>query len=73
MVHITKEKHEINAIEVITDKFGKLWLNERHVQEQLGHKNLRIVTNKYNKKYKKCRSQLNESTKKPNRSFIHDD
>ena len=40
MVNITKEKYENNGIEVITDKFGELWLNERHVQQQLGHKNL---------------------------------
>ena len=28
-------------------------MNERHVQQQLGHKNLPAVTNKYNKEYKK--------------------
>ena len=38
MVNITKEKYEANGIEVITDKLGELWLNERHVQKQLGHK-----------------------------------
>ena len=30
MVNITKETYENNEIEVMTDKFGKLWLNERH-------------------------------------------
>ena len=35
MVNITKETYENNGIEVITDKFGELWLNERHVQQQL--------------------------------------
>ena len=40
MVNITKEKYENNGIEVITDKFGELWLNERHVQQQLEVKNL---------------------------------
>ena len=53
MVNITKEKYENNEKEVITDKFGKLWLNERHVQEQLGLKNLPACTNKYDKEYKK--------------------
>ena len=24
-----------------------LWLNEKDVEEKLGHKNLRIITNKY--------------------------
>ena len=33
----------------------------RHVQEQLGHKNLVALTNKYDKKHKKHRSELNES------------
>ena len=47
MVTITKETYENNSIEVITDEFGKLWLNERHVQEQLGHKNLVALTNKF--------------------------
>ena len=38
MVNITKETYENNGIEVITNKLGELWLNERHVQQQLGHK-----------------------------------
>ena len=38
MVNITKKTYENNEIEVITDKFGKLWVNERHVQKQLGLK-----------------------------------
>ena len=35
MVNINKETYENNGIEVITDKLGELWLNERHVQQQL--------------------------------------
>ena len=46
MVNITKETYENNAIETITDRFGKLWLNEKHVEQQLGHKKLPAVTNK---------------------------
>ena len=63
MVNITKKTYEKNEIEVITDKFGKLWVNERHVQKQLGLKNLSALTNKYVKKYKKQRSELNKSTR----------
>ena len=37
---------------------GELWLNERHVQKQLGHKNLPALTYKYNEEYKKCRYEL---------------
>ena len=32
MVNITKETYGNNGIEEITDKNGKLWLNERHIQ-----------------------------------------
>ena len=71
MVNITKETYENNSIEVITDEFGKLWLNERHVQEQLGLKNLPALTNKYDEEYKKCRYELNESEKQSHRRFIH--
>ena len=72
-VNITKETYENNKIEVITDAFGKLWLNERHVQEQLELKNLPGLTNKYDKKYKKCRYELNESTKQSHRRFNRND
>ena len=60
MVNITKETYETNGIEVITSKLGELWLNERHVQKQLGHKNLTALTNKCDEKCKKCRFELNE-------------
>ena len=35
---ILPKKHEDNGTEVITGKLGELWLNERHVQQQLGLK-----------------------------------
>ena len=53
MAYITKETYEANGIEVIVDEFGKLWLNERHVQEELRLKNLSGRTNKCDKEYKK--------------------
>ena len=58
MVNIHKEKYENNDIGVITDKFGKLWLNERHIQQQLGLKNLPALRNKYDEEYKTCRYEL---------------
>ena len=73
MAAITKKTCENNGIEVITDEFGKLWLNERHVEEQLGHKKLPALTNKYDEKCKKCRYELNESTKQSHRTFTHVD
>ena len=74
MVNITKETYENNGIEVIiTDKFGELWLNERHAQQQLGLENLPALTNKYDEKYKKCRYELNESKKQSCKRFIRND
>ena len=79
MAAITKETYENNGIEVITDNFNNSQLNERHVEKQLQLKNLPALTNKYVKKYngykenKNQRSELNESTKQPNRRFIYTD
>ena len=67
------ERYEDSGTEVITDKLDELRLNERHVQKQLGLKNLPALTNKYCKEYKKQKSELNESTKQPHRRFIHVD
>ena len=53
IINITKESPENNNIEVIVDSVNALWLNERHIEEQLGHKNLPAVTNQYNEIYKK--------------------
>ena len=74
MVNINKETYENNGIEVITDKFSKLWLNERHIQQQLGLKNLPALTNKYDEEYKKCRYELiDDPIKQSCRRFIHND
>ena len=43
------------------------------MKDMLGHKNLPALSNQYPKEYKKQRSELNESTKQPNRRFIHVD
>ena len=34
MANITRETYEANGIEVIADKLGKLWLNEKHVEKK---------------------------------------
>ena len=74
MVNITKETLETNDIEVIVDSVNALWLNERHIEEQLGHKNLPAVTNKYDKIYKKHRYELvDEPIKQPYRRFLRID
>ena len=43
-----------NATEVIVDSVNTLWLNEKHIEEQLGHKNLQVITNKHDKICKKA-------------------
>ena len=53
---IIKETYENNGIEVITNEFDELWLNERHGQKQLELRNLPALTNQYPKEYKKQRS-----------------
>ena len=40
------------------------WLNEKHLEYEIGYSCLTVVTNKYHKKYKKCRHELNENSKK---------
>ena len=63
MVNFTKEAFE-----------NTLWLNEKHIEEKLGHKNLPAITNKYNKIYKKHRYELvDEPIKQPNRRFLRID
>ena len=37
ILKITKETWENNGIEVIVDSVNALWLNEKHIEEQLGH------------------------------------
>ena len=71
MFNITKETFENNDIEVIVDSVNALWLNEKHIEEQLEHKNLQVITNKYDKIYKKSRYELvDKPIKQPNRKFL---
>ena len=52
------------AIKVIIDSVNALWLNKRHIEEQLGHKNLPAVTNKYDKIYQKTQIWISRWTNK---------
>ena len=74
MFDIGKETYKNNNIEVIVDASGALWLNENHVEEKLGHKNLPIITNKFDQVYKKHRHEfVNRPKKQPNRRFLCSD
>ena len=55
MDDIGKETYENNKIEVILDGIGTSCLNEKHIEQKLGHKHLPIITNKYEPIYKKHR------------------
>ena len=69
--NITKETLKNNGIEVIVDSVNALWLNEKNIEEKLGHKNLPVITNKYDKIYKKRRYELvNKPIKQSNRRFL---
>ena len=51
-----------------------MWLNERHVEQQLGRKSVQAVTNTRDEKCKKHRYELiDEPIKQPNRRFIRND
>ena len=71
MVNISKETYENNNIEVIVHSIGMLWLNEKHIEEKLGLKDLLATRNKYDPVYKKHRYELvNRPKKQPNRGFL---
>ena len=74
MIDSTKETLENNDIEVIIDGVNTLWLNEKHIEEQSGHKNLPAIISKYDKIYKKHRYELvDEPIKQPNRRSLRID
>ena len=46
---LAKKKNENHDIEVIVNGIGKLWLNEKHIEEKLGHKTLPTNMTQYTK------------------------
>ena len=49
-------------------------MKKKKIEEKLGHKNLPVITNKYDKIYKKSRYELvDEPIKQPNRKLLHID
>ena len=58
VVEITKETFENNDIEAIIYGVNTLWLNERHIEKKLGHKNLPAITNRCDEIYKKRSYEL---------------
>ena len=72
MVNITKETWEKNGVEVIIFN-GKKWLNEKHIEQELEHSNLREVTTKYSLGLRNKRQKLEECDKQQCRRFLRED
>ena len=53
MVDISSKTYKRNAIEISVDNDEILWLNEKHTEEGLDHKNLREIATKYNSYHRK--------------------
>ena len=62
MIKITKKTWIKNGVQVIV--FNDLCrLNEKHVEEQLGHAILVVMTQSYHPKYRKHRYELVDNSK----------
>ena len=46
MIDISIKTYENFDTEVVVDGIGMLWLNEKHIEEELGHENSPAITNK---------------------------
>ena len=57
MVNISRKTWERNGVEVIIFG-GKKWLNEKHIETQLGHANLAAITLQYSSELRKQRHEL---------------
>ena len=63
----------LNSVNSKND-IGMLQLNEKHVEEKLGHENLPVIKNRYDSVFKKRRHELADKPKKqPNRRFLRSD
>ena len=52
MIKISPEKYEQNGIEILFNNFGRLWLNEKHIENTIAHsalQNINILQNIENK------------------------
>ena len=61
IVDINRKTWEQNGVEVILFK-GKKWLNQKHIEDQLGHIHLPAITNKFSSMYKKQKQRLQNSS-----------
>ena len=47
---MSRKTYGINGIKTMVDNDGILWLNEKHIEERLDHKNLQEITIKKTRK-----------------------
>ena len=67
-------EYKYKLFEVTVDSAITLWLHEKNIEEKLGHKNLPVISNKYDKIYKKSRHELvNKPIKQSDRRLLHID
>ena len=52
---------------------NKIWLNEKHIEEQLGHSALRNISLQYPLYLRKQRQELQECVKQPCGRFLRED
>ena len=72
VVNITKETWEKNGVQRIIFHCKK-WLNEKHIEQELKHSNLREITSKYGLDLRKQRQELKKCDKPPCRRFLRKD
>ena len=64
MVDLSRKTFGINGTETMIHNGGILWLNEKHIGEELDHKNVWQITTKYHSDHRKHRYELLEEPKK---------
>ena len=72
ILFITTDTWQKNGVEVIIYD-EKRWLNEKHIEKQLEHSNLREITSKYPEYLRKQRYELQKCDKQPCRRFLRED
>ena len=73
MVFIIADTWRNNGAEVIPVDNIKKWLNEKHIETELGHSNLAAITLKYPKDLRKKRQELRDFDDRPYRKFLRKD
>ena len=73
MVDISRKMCERYGIETMVDNDGTLWLNEKHIEEGLDHKNVQEITIKYHSDHRKHRYELVDKPKKQYNRILIDE